>query len=181
MFSFCLGKNPKFIRRGYLSRHLVWTHGYSRSDARKAAMSAPRGDRPNQHGGIEDIRDDGTILDLLAEHDETVNVQDYFDKVDDFDTDLLANDVNYILDGFSIHGDVDDGEVSAHGDVSNDAVSASGDVNDDAVSVQMTLMVMSVLTIMIMTVTSVFNMTFPVMSVLTIVMMAGTWIITLMI
>ena len=80
-------------------------------------MTAPRGDRPNQHGGLEDISDDGAILDLLAERDETVNV-------DGFDTDLLANDVDYILDGNSIHGDVDDGEVSAHGDVNVDAVSA---------------------------------------------------------
>ena len=128
------GCSSKFIRRGYLSRHLVWTHGYSRSDAREAALTAPRGDRPNQHGGLEDISDDDTILDLLAERDETVNVQDYIDKVDGFDTDLLANDVNDILDGFSIHGDVDDGVVSAHGDVNDDVVSAHGEFNDDVLS-----------------------------------------------
>ena len=131
------GCSSKFIRRGYLSRHLVWTHGNSRSDAREAALTAPRGDRPNQHGGLEDISDDYTILDLLAERDETVNVQDYIDKVDGFDTDLLANDVDDILDGFSIHGDVDDGAVSAHGDVNDGTVSAHGDVNDNGdVSVQ---------------------------------------------
>ena len=71
---------------------------------------------------------------MLAERDETVNVQDYIDKVDGFDTDLLANDVDDILDGFSIHGDVNDDVVSAHGDVNDDVVSAHGDVNDDAVS-----------------------------------------------
>ena len=97
-------------------------------------MTAPRGDRPNQHGGREDVSDDDTILDLLAERDKTVNVQGYFDKVDGFDTDLLANDVDDILDGFSIHGDVDEGVVSADGDVNDDAVSAHGDVNDGIVS-----------------------------------------------
>ena len=125
------GCSSKFIRRGYVSRHLVWTHSYSRSDAREAALTAPRGDRPNQHGGLEDISDDDTILDLLAERDKTANVQDYLDKSDGFDTDLLVNDVDDILDGFSIHGDVDDGAVSAHGDVNDDAVSVQDDVNGD--------------------------------------------------
>ena len=124
------GCSSKFIWLGYLSRHLVWTHCYSRSDAREAVLTAPRGVRPNQHGGLEDISDDDTILDLLAERDETVNVQDYFDKIDGFDTDLLANDVD-ILDGFSIHGDVDDKAVSAHGDVNDDAVNGQYDVNGD--------------------------------------------------
>lgn len=61
------GCQKRFIRRSYLSRHLVWTHDYSRCYAREAALTAPRGDKPKQHDGLEDISDDDSILDLLAE------------------------------------------------------------------------------------------------------------------
>ena len=106
----CVEENcsSRFIRRSYLSRHLAWTHGYGRPEAREAAISAPRGDNPTRHDDREDISDDDTILDLLAERNQTVNVQDFYDFIDDYDTDKLddnnvtvqnAPDVDDILEG----------------------------------------------------------------------------------
>lgn len=95
----CVEENcsSRFIRRSYLSRHLAWTHGYNKTDAREAAINATRGDNPTQYGDREEISDDDTILDLLAERDQTVTFQDYCDKIDGFDTDILDNDATEIV------------------------------------------------------------------------------------
>lgn len=63
--------HAKFIRRGYLSKHLVICHGYDSVTARKCALNAVRGDyqRPAYY---ETVSDDDSILDLLAETDGTM-------------------------------------------------------------------------------------------------------------
>ena len=50
------GCSSRFIRRSYLSKHLVWIHGYNQDDAREAVLSAPRHDKPKQYGEFEDIQ-----------------------------------------------------------------------------------------------------------------------------
>ena len=66
------GCSSKFIRLSYLSRYLVWKHGYGQIDAREAALVALRGDIPKQHGDLEDISEDDSIFYLLAEREEKV-------------------------------------------------------------------------------------------------------------
>lgn len=119
----------KFIRREYLSRHLVWKHGYSQPDAREAAITASRGDQPVQHDSIEDVSEDDSILDLLDQRE--VNVHEFYEKVNDFDTTVFdqgsTETVNEI--DISLNGDVDVELLeSVHEDVSGDV---SGQVCDD--------------------------------------------------
>ena len=83
------GCSSRFIRRSYLSKHLVWIHGYNQDDARETVLSAPRGDKPKQYGEFEDISEDDSILDLLAERDATLISNEFYDKIEDFNTDLF--------------------------------------------------------------------------------------------
>lgn len=82
--------STKFIRRGYLAKHLVMKHGYSVKDANVAALDAPRGDNPRAASSTyEDISDDDTILDLLDEI-ASANTQTMDQtEVSDFNLDLF--------------------------------------------------------------------------------------------
>ena len=52
-------------------------------------LSAPRGVKPKQYGEFEDISEDDSILDLLAERDPTMKSNEFYDKIEDFNTDLF--------------------------------------------------------------------------------------------
>ena len=85
----------------------MWKHGYGQTDAREAALAALRGDKPKQHGDLED----DSIFDLLAKHEEVVNEKEFYEQVDAFDSDLFiqGNSVEKVTDDieYSLHGDID--------------------------------------------------------------------------
>ena len=60
-----------FIRREYLAKHLVLFHGYDKTTSRECAINTIRGDRQIQTNYYEDISEDDSILDLIAEADRT--------------------------------------------------------------------------------------------------------------
>ena len=65
------GCPAKFIRRGYLSKHLGKKHGFDKLTASMKAVGAPRGDRQERYEPeLEDISEDESILDLLNDIDE---------------------------------------------------------------------------------------------------------------
>ena len=86
----CIEANcsPKFIRRSYLSKHLISRHGYSSLRGRELACTAPRGDRvrPTYY---EDISEDESVFELIDDmqrirsHDETIADFElgYFDDI----------------------------------------------------------------------------------------------------
>lgn len=115
--------SSRFIRRSYLSRHLCWTHGYTATEARETAISAPRGDKPAQYGDWEDISDDDSILDLLAERDQTVSHQDYCDVIDGFNTNVFNASVTV--------SDVSDSDDGLDGDVDVEVMEGVTDGDDD--------------------------------------------------
>ena len=86
------GCTSKFIRRNYLSRHLILRHEYSAIEARELALSAPRGDLPTQNTSYyEDVSGDDSTLDILAELDELRHLQQPTDtpfSVDDYLSDM---------------------------------------------------------------------------------------------
>ena len=60
------GCSSSFVRRSYLTRHLILCHKRDGVSARRAALHAPRGD-DHPHGYYEDISDDDSVLDVLQE------------------------------------------------------------------------------------------------------------------
>lgn len=96
----------KFIRRSYLSRHLVWVHGYNKSDAIEATLNARRGDVPQQISEYEMVSDDDTILDLLEERENMVTVQGYCDTVGDFELNMLDEGTSDVVED-CLEGDID--------------------------------------------------------------------------
>ena len=84
----------QFIRRSYLSTHLILKHGYDKKSAIETAITAPRGDISQQSGFYEDISDDDTILDLLYERNNSMKEQDFSETVDNFDTGLFGQDTS---------------------------------------------------------------------------------------
>ena len=63
------GCTSKFIRRSYLAKHLNRYHNYYRVTSRECAINATRGDVRVESQYYEDISEDDSILDLLAEAD----------------------------------------------------------------------------------------------------------------
>lgn len=62
------GCSSRFIRRSYLSKHLMRHHGFSRLSASEKAVGAQRGDRLERYQPeLEDVSEDETILDLLVD------------------------------------------------------------------------------------------------------------------
>ena len=56
----------KFIRRSYLSKHLIFNHGYTSFRGREMACRAPRSNL-SQTSYYEDISEDESIFDLIDE------------------------------------------------------------------------------------------------------------------
>ena len=71
----------QFIRRSYLSTHLILKHGYDKKSAIETAITAHRGDISQQSGFYEDISDDDTILDLLQERSNSMKEQGFSEMV----------------------------------------------------------------------------------------------------
>lgn len=146
------GCKSKFIRRSYLSRHLALKHGYSQAEAREAAIFASRGDIPKPDGMYEDVSDDDSIFDLIAER-EVADVHDFYEKIDDFNDNLFnqstledADETDILLDGdvdIEILESVVDGNMSDsyHSQVPRDIDNAqNGDDNVSGNSVNMETM-----------------------------------------
>ena len=83
----------KFVRRSYLSKHLILKHGFNKLDAHSTACQAPRGDiQPEEY--YDDVSDDDTILDLIQEMDQEQYEQHYMDFISSFKIpDFNNNDV----------------------------------------------------------------------------------------
>ena len=75
-----------FIRREYLAKHLVLFHGYDKATSRECAINAIRGDRQFQTHYYEDISEDDSILDLIAEADSASYSSDGDHFTNNFDT-----------------------------------------------------------------------------------------------
>lgn len=88
----CVEKNckSKFIRRNYLSKHLILTHGYTTLRAKEVACRAPRGDL-QQEAYYEDISEDDSVFDLIGTINEIKSQPRFYEKIDDFELDYLDN------------------------------------------------------------------------------------------
>ena len=80
-----------FIRREYLAKHLVLFHGYDKTISRECAINAIRGDRQIQPN-YEDICEDDSILDLIAEADSASYSSDGDHFISSFDTEWFEHD-----------------------------------------------------------------------------------------
>ena len=75
--------HAKFIRRSYLSKHLIICHRYDSVTARECALNATRGDyRAPTYYDV--VSDDDSILDLLAEADGTALDQSFDERIERF-------------------------------------------------------------------------------------------------
>ena len=83
----------KFVRRSYLSKHLMVKHEFSKLDAHEAACQAPQG--VIQYLTYYDpVSDDDTILGLIEEMDQEQYAEQYKETLSNFDvTDFNNNEV----------------------------------------------------------------------------------------
>lgn len=98
----------KFIRRGYLCKHLILKHGYTSLKSRESAISATRGNAYSQNSYYDDVSDDDSILDLLS-YNDTHN--DFGPVLDSFDLNMLDETNNSQYDDVS-RNDVRDVDVN---------------------------------------------------------------------
>ena len=83
----------KFVWRGYLSKHLMLKHEFSKLDAHEAACQAPRGDIQCETY-YDPVSDDDTIFDLIEEMDQEQYAEQYKETISNFDvTDFNNNEV----------------------------------------------------------------------------------------
>ena len=77
----------KFIRRSYLSKHIISIHGYTSLRGREMACRAPRGDRVQQTY-YEDISEDDSVFDLI---DDMERLRSQDERTADFELNHLDN------------------------------------------------------------------------------------------
>ena len=77
----------KFIRRSYLSKHLVLNHGYTSLRAKETACRAPRGNI-QKSAYYEDISEDDSVFDL---YDEIDKIRTADETIKDFEVGYLDN------------------------------------------------------------------------------------------
>ena len=77
----------KFIRRSYLSKHLIFNHGYTSIRGREMACRAPRSNL-SQTSYYEDISEDESIFALI---DETERLRSQDESIVDFELNYLDN------------------------------------------------------------------------------------------
>ena len=83
----------KFVRRSYLSKHLMLKHEFSKLEAHEAACQAPRGDIQCETY-YDPVSDDDTIFDLIEEMDQEQYAEQYKETISNFDvTDFNNNEV----------------------------------------------------------------------------------------
>ena len=105
------GCSSKFIRKGYLFKHLHMIHHLSENTARRKAIDAQRGDIPQQQQYYEDISDDDTVLDLIRDLGE------FSDNGEKFDVDnYLSSDGNNDQESQNNLSDVNDNQENADDD-----------------------------------------------------------------
>ncbi|XP_045158344.2 uncharacterized protein LOC123524309 [Mercenaria mercenaria] len=90
--------SSRFIRRNYLSKHLILKHKFQSSKAKETAINVPRGDKEKQHSGAyyEDISEDESIFSLIQEMEgngDNVSLE-YVGAISNFDISLLQEPVN---------------------------------------------------------------------------------------
>ena len=86
------GCTSKCIRRSSLAKHVNIHHGYNKVTARECAINATRGDQPPVSSYYEDISEDDSILDLIAEADNIPYDQNFDNSVSSFDLNGLHRD-----------------------------------------------------------------------------------------
>jgi hypothetical protein len=77
----------RFIRRSYLSKHLILKHKYSSDIAIELALSAERSN--TNKGYYEDVSADENIFDLIAEKNSNTDNIQFANSVNQFDVTLL--------------------------------------------------------------------------------------------
>lgn len=82
----------KFVRRSYLSKHLVLKHGFNKLEAHETACKAPRGDIHSETY-YDKVSEDDTILDLIEEMDEAQYGERYVDTISNFNVTDYNNNV----------------------------------------------------------------------------------------
>lgn len=86
--------SSKFIRRSYLSKHLMTKHAFSAIEARKLALSARRANEAHTSDNyFDDVSEDNSTFDILAELEELENI-DLQDSAIDFDVDIFLDEQN---------------------------------------------------------------------------------------
>ena len=126
------GCSAKFIRRSYLSKHLILHHSYDKVTARECAMNAYRGDYQEQ-SYYENVSDDDSILDLIVETDGTVYDQQYNDILIQFNVNKLEGhksnyDINVLDRACDVEMEMDDRQ-NSDGAISTKPVRARYEVN----------------------------------------------------
>ena len=96
------GCTSKFIRRSSLAKHVNIHHGYDKVTAREYAINATRGDQPPVSSYYEDISEDDSILDLIAEADNIPYDQNFDNCVSSFDLNGLHRDEQTQNAGYKI-------------------------------------------------------------------------------
>ena len=129
----------QFIRRSYLSKHQILSHGYNAFRAREIAVIAQRGDT-HKSGYYENISEDDSVFDLIDEIDQ---IKTNNEQIVDFEFEMGYLDnvrIGYVDDDAVIGDDEvfgDDAvtnEKSVIGDdevFGDDAVTNDNSVNDD--------------------------------------------------
>ena len=139
---FCCTENDcerKFIRRDSLSKHLQNCHGYTRTDAVKAAVDSNIADQQMQDDEFEDISADDTVFDLIEEYKETqdseddqpinyINVDDYWNDLSDIssqdgDTNVDLNNNDTETDKETLRSSDTDSDVEIH-EISDEELTA---------------------------------------------------------
>ena len=83
----------KFVRRRYLSKHLMLKHELSKLEAHEAACQAPRGDILCE-SYYDSVSDDDTIFYLIEKMDQEQYAEQYKETISNFDlTDFNNNEV----------------------------------------------------------------------------------------
>jgi hypothetical protein len=88
--------SSRFIRRSYLSKHLILKHKYGADLAKDAALRAKRGEKQDNEYD-EDVGEDESIYSLLADRDENLEEIQFANTILDFDLTLLQRDGHFIL------------------------------------------------------------------------------------
>ena len=137
------GCGSTFIRRDYLKRHLMLHHGYDETTARECSLNACRADQ-QEDAYYENVSDDDSILDLIAEADGSAYNQEYNEILGQFNVNQLKDnsvndkeryDISHWISDIS-----DDDCVDSQGINDADSVSDRGGCNANSDSDTISLM-----------------------------------------
>ena len=133
----------KFVRRSYLSKHLVNKHGFEKLEAHATACVAPRGD-VDRDTYYDKVSEDDSVLDMIEEMDAAQYGDRYMNTITEFKIPDLNNNsissceatngecaVNRFGAGYS---DISDEEVFDCELIQNDNVNSGGSNNGSVVS-----------------------------------------------